>query len=353
MFQLIDEARRQFGSWFDAAGLGKDEAPFRIAATMNGARLRAYQERRGGGGPAVLIVSAPFKGPYIWDLMPEVSPIRKLIGHGLQVYLLEWTAPAARDDGLGLADYSHRLIDRAAETVEAETGQSDIILAGHSLGGTFAAIHLALRSDPGRGLLLVDAPLKFGPEGGRIAQLARAFPGAATLTGIAGGPVPGSLLSLLSVSLFPEEFLLQRYLDLGVSLPEASALELHLRVVRWTLDEFPMPSRLFEETLALLYREDRFARNSLEIGREVAGIAKLRTPVLAILNPMSGVVPPASTTLGLRGSPGRDVRILLHKGSRGSALEHVAPLVSRRAHKELWPKVLSWMDDLERTSSTA
>lgn len=114
-----------------------------------------------------------------------------------------------------------------------------------------------------------------------------------------------------------------------------------------------MPSRLFEETLALLYREDRFARNSLEIGPEVTGIAKLRTPVLAILNPMSRVVPPASTMLGLQERPGLDVRILLHEGSRGSALEHVGPLVSRRAHEELWPNVLSWVDDLERTSSTA
>lgn len=61
MFTLIDEARRQAGFWFDAAGLGKDEAPFRVAWRTEGAQLRAYGEAGACQGPALLIVAAPFK----------------------------------------------------------------------------------------------------------------------------------------------------------------------------------------------------------------------------------------------------------------------------------------------------
>jgi polyhydroxyalkanoate synthase len=37
----------------------------------------------------VLIVAAPIKRPYIWDLTPAVSAIRYCLGAGLRVYLLE------------------------------------------------------------------------------------------------------------------------------------------------------------------------------------------------------------------------------------------------------------------------
>jgi hypothetical protein len=40
-------------------------------------------------------------------------------------------------------------------------------------------------------------------------------------------------------------------------------LAAHLGVERWTYDEFPMPGRLFEEVLELLYREDRLMKGVL------------------------------------------------------------------------------------------
>src|SRR5688572_12901453 len=137
MFGMMDEARRQAGLWLDVAGLGKDELPFRIAAVMRGARLRAYQEPAGRGSP-LLIVTAPFKRPYIWDLMPQISVIRRCIAHGLRVYLVEWTPPTVEDDDLGLDDFALGVIGEATEVIEAETGQARTTIAGHSLGGTFA-----------------------------------------------------------------------------------------------------------------------------------------------------------------------------------------------------------------------
>ena len=73
---LIDNARRQIGAAFDAAGLGPQETAYRVVAELPGARLRAYFEPHDTAGPALLIIPAPFKRPYIWDLMPEVSAVR-------------------------------------------------------------------------------------------------------------------------------------------------------------------------------------------------------------------------------------------------------------------------------------
>ena len=41
-------------------------------------RLRLY-EQPASGGPALLIVPAPIKRGYIWDLLPNVSVVRRYL----------------------------------------------------------------------------------------------------------------------------------------------------------------------------------------------------------------------------------------------------------------------------------
>jgi len=61
-FALLDQARRRAGQALDVPGLGPVEAPFRIAAELSGARLRAYQPPgTAPRGPVLLIIPAPIK----------------------------------------------------------------------------------------------------------------------------------------------------------------------------------------------------------------------------------------------------------------------------------------------------
>jgi polyhydroxyalkanoate synthase len=63
---------------------------------------------------------------------------------------------------------------------------------------------------------------------------------------LAGG-VPGSLLDVAGCARAPEEFMAGRWRDAVASLLEPEALFIHLRVVRWTLDEFTQLARMFAE----------------------------------------------------------------------------------------------------------
>ena len=88
LFQLIDAGRREAGLLLEGLGFGMDEAPYRIVAEFDGARVRAYQAECPHGRPVLLIISAPFKRPYLWDLAPCVSVVRHCRAHHLPVYLL-------------------------------------------------------------------------------------------------------------------------------------------------------------------------------------------------------------------------------------------------------------------------
>lgn len=345
MFRLIDAARREVGMFLEEIGLGPAETPYRIVAELEAARLRAYRQGRADGRPALLIVAAPFKRPYIWDLAPSVSVIRRCLAHDVPVYLLEWRLAGAEQDDLGLADYADQIIAVASEAIRADSGCAALVIAGHSLGGTFAAIFAGLHPECVRGLLLIDAPIDFGEGGGPIARMMAAMPHARSLRLLFGSPVPGSAINLLCASAMPAIFLWQPVADLVASLPDDVAAAIHMRVVRWMMDEFPLPGRLFEEILEHLYRDNRFVRGSLEVSGRSVGVEGLRCPVLAVVNPAGGVVPPASVLAAVDMGKQPSSRILTYQAVCGPALQHVGPLVAPGAHERLWPEIIGWIEE--------
>jgi len=339
----LDDARRQIGAGFDAVGLGPQEVPYRVVTELPGARLRAYSDRQDKSGPVLLIVPAPFKRAYIWDLMPDVSVVRRCLGRGLRVYLLDWLIPTENQDGFGLAEYASRLPRAAIDAIQAETGLFAPILAGHSLGGTFAAIFASIFPKRVGGLILLDAPLAFGEDGGPLATAVRMMPHARIIRGIVGTPIPGSVINTLSVAAAPDAFQFQRLADLSASWLDPKALAIHARVERWTYDEFPMPAQLFEDTLEQLYSEDRFRSGTLQVGERQTGLVSLRGPIMAVVNPVGRVVPPRSVLEGLDVAPNLSVNVLEYEIDRGPVLQHLGPLVAPLAHERLWPKILDWI----------
>jgi hypothetical protein len=110
-FAWLDALRRSRGAWLDAAGFGPEEAPWREVLCRDGMRLRAYGEPT--PGPVLLIVPAPIKRPYIWDLAPGRSVVRRALAAGCNVGLIEWVDPEGDAAGRGLDDYADRLIGTA------------------------------------------------------------------------------------------------------------------------------------------------------------------------------------------------------------------------------------------------
>jgi polyhydroxyalkanoate synthase len=336
-FSVVDAFRRLQGDALASLGFGPVETPYRVTDTGAFWRLRDYGSD--AQGRAVLIVAAPIKRPYIWDLTPDVSVIRRCLGAGLRVYLLEWL-PATRETcDVGTAECSEA-IAAALRSIDDGAGNPKPVLLGHSLGGTLAALHAARAPSTIGGLVLLGAPLCFRPDESpfrdALVTLVRAPPPDSD-------PYPGSILSQMSAVASPHSFVWSRWMDAAQSAADRRAMDLHARIERWALDEVALPGKLVNEIVEWLYRENRFGRGVLEIGGQTIGPKNLSAPTLAVVNTADAVAPAASVSpIGEVLGP-ETFSLLEYPGETGVGLQHLGILVGRQAHAEVWPGIIDWI----------
>jgi polyhydroxyalkanoate synthase len=288
----------------------------------------------------VLVVAAPIKRPYIWDLTPTRSAIRYCLSQQLSVYLLEWLSPAQRQANAGLDEYAGQAISECLARAAADAGGEEPFLMGHSLGGTLAAIHAARDPQGVRGLVLLGTPLCFQPAVSPFRDaLVSLVPPDLSDTDV----VPGSLLSHVSALASPSTFIWSRLMDVVLSSVDPAATAIHARVERWALDELPLPGRLVHEIVEWLYREDRFYRGTLPICGKMVRPSSLRLPTLIVINTADEIAPPASVAPFAQAMPKGVARVIEYAGESGVGLQHLAILVGRRAYIRIWPKIISWL----------
>jgi polyhydroxyalkanoate synthase len=346
----MDRSRRERGRMLERAGHGPQPAPSTVIHAEPGLNLRRYGPAD-ADGPPVLLVPAPIKRAYIWDLAPEVSVVRRWLERGWRVYLAEWTPLAeshAADGGhgLGLAGYADRLLSHCRLAIAGDgagSGRSEPpVIAGHSLGGILAAVHSCLHPDALRATILLESPLHFRPDSCCFNRLVQATPDARQIADTFGN-VPGVFLNAMSAMAEPQAFQWERWTDRWLSLGDPQATATHMQVERWTHDEFALPGQLFTDLVESLYRRDQLMQGELEIGTRRVGPRDLRTPLLSVVDPRSRLIPPSATLPFHEAAASSDKQVLYYEGDVGVNLQHVGVLVGRSAHARIWPRVFDWL----------
>jgi polyhydroxyalkanoate synthase len=337
LFTMSDLLRRAQGQTLEAFGLGPQECPYEVVASGAFWRLRNYGKP--ADAPSVLIVAAPIKRAYIWDLAPSASAIHYILDQGFHVHLLEWLPVEANAEN-GLTEYVESISECVARISSRRAGAKTFLM-GHSLGGTLAAIFAAAESESIRGLVLLSAPLCFQPETSRFRDaLVSLVPSGL----IDVGPCPGSLLSHMSALASPDTFIWSRLADAVLCGADDQAREIHARVERWALDEVPLSGELVRQIIEWLYRENRFCCGNLKIGNKLIGPVTLTTPTLAAVNVDDDVASIVSVKPFIDAMPIKDVRIVEIPGETGVCLQHLGVLIGRKTRAAVWPEIISWMD---------
>jgi poly[(R)-3-hydroxyalkanoate] polymerase subunit PhaC len=337
-FAMIDLMRRAQGDALGAAGLDPIECCYEVVAAGPHWRLRDYGGR--DAASSLLIVAAPIKRPYIWDLLPSVSAIRTCLRQHQHVFLLEWLPASRRSGNNGLEQYTSAIAECVAKVSDESEGAKPFLI-GHSLGGTLAAMFAAMAPDTIRGLVLLSAPLCFQPATSRFRDaLVSLVPSQLS----EAEPCPGSLLSHMSALASPDTFVWSRLRDAALSVADRHALDVHARVERWALDEVPLPGKLVHQIIEWLYRENRLCRGTLRIGETLVGPSSLSVPALAVVNTADEIAGVAAVKPFVEAMPTGCGRMIEYPGEIGVGLQHLGVLVGREAHARVWPQIISFLN---------
>jgi len=133
-------------------------------------------------------------------------------------------------------------------------------------------------------------------------------------------------------------------MDAAFSITDHHALDIHARVERWALDEIPLPGKLVCQIVEWLYRENRFCRGALKLGKTLVGPCNLSIPTLAVVNTADEVAPVASIKPFIDSMLAENVRFIEYPGEVGVSLQHLGILIGRQAHAEVWPEIVSWLN---------
>jgi polyhydroxyalkanoate synthase len=100
------------------------------------------------------------------DLEFERSFVRKLLGQGLDVYVIDWGLPKRYQRWHGMDDYVNGYLDDCVDVVRKRSGAPAINLLGICQGGVFSLCYAALHPEKIKNLIVTVTPVDFHADAG-------------------------------------------------------------------------------------------------------------------------------------------------------------------------------------------
>jgi polyhydroxyalkanoate synthase subunit PhaC len=302
-------------------------------------KLTLYRYRplaASAGLPPVLIVYALVNRPYMMDLQPDRSLIRRLLERGLDVYLIDWGYPDGADRYTDLDDYINGYLHRCLDQVLRVHGLPSTTLLGVCQGGTFSLCYAALHPERVRNLITMVTPVDFQTPDNLLSCWARGLDVDALLA--AHGVVPGDVLNAAYVSLLPFRLLQQKYVNLLELGGDQAQMENFMRMEKWIFDSPAQAGAAFAQFTRWFFQENRLLRGTLEIGGRRVDLKRITQPVLNVYGKQDHLVPPAAS-IALEPLVGSSDYLAL-----GLDVGHIGMYVSGRSQRELPEAIAYWLN---------
>lgn len=323
----------------EAFRVGVGRTPSRLVSRDGAASLRAYGPK--SGKTPVLLVYAMVNKPTILDLVPGLSVVERLTAAKRPTYLLDWGEPRAEDSGRGLEDYVGGVLDRAVDAVRRRSGAERVHLVGYCEGGVFSLLYTALRPEKVRTLALVATPVDYAKMG-TLSVWARKSNFDAARVARSFGNIPGSFLHSAFEVLKPFTSLRAEsgFLSGLWSRKLSEGQEAHfLALERWKKEHVAHPGRAFVEVVEGLFQGNKLLKNAMRLGSARVDLKRVSCPLFVAVGEKDHLVPPAAALPAARLTASRDTRV------ERVGVGHIGLSVSGRAHKELWPRYLGWVEE--------
>lgn len=283
----------------------------------------------------LLIVYALVNRPYMADLEPERSMIRRLLVAGLDVYLVDWGYPDAKDQKLEIGDYVNRYLDRFVDHIRSEHDIERINLLGICQGGTLSLCYSALNSAKIRNLVTMVTPVDFHTEDNLLTKWVRDIDIDLMVDTL--GNIPGEFLNWIFASLQPARQAGGKLFDLVEVLDDRGRVETFLRMEKWINDSPAQAGEAFRQFTKAFFQENRLVAGGFEIEGRPVRLDNVTAPVLNIYASQDHIVPPASSQALGQFVGSADYSEFAFEGG------HIGIYVSSRAQKVIAPRIARWL----------
>lgn len=282
----------------------------------------------------ILICFALVNRPYILDLQPDRSLVRRLLEAGHTVYLIDWGDAGDGERCTDLEDYLERhLAGCVAHVLEAH-GLPALDLLGVCQGGVLSLCYTALHPRQVANLVTLTTPVDFHTADNLLSKWVRGLD--ADLVR-ATGNVPGEVLNALFLSLMPMRLSQQKYVRLLAAGADQRAIEDFVRMEKWIFDSPPQAAAALAQFVRWFYQENRLLHGTLEIGGRPVNLRDIRQPVLNLYAAQDHIVPPAAAAAMERCIGSEDYQ------SCAIDTGHIGMYVSRTAREQIPTRITSWL----------
>ena len=284
----------------------------------------------------ILIVYALINKPFILDLQPDRSVVRRLLEAGHDVYLVDWNEPSRLDRHLALEDYVNRYIDNCVDVVRERSDEDRINILGYCMGGTMTVMYTALHQEKVRTLGLMAAGLCFDRTGGVLELWGDQEYYDPEDVVDAYGNVPAEMLDAGFALMDPVANYVSKYVRLYENIDNDEFVENFGRMEQWLDEGIDVAGETYIQFLRDIYQENRLQRNEMYLDGDHVDVTDIEVPVLQITGEYDHLIPPeASKPMNERfGSD--DTEIIEY------ATGHIGLAVSGSSHRDVWPRVAEW-----------
>jgi polyhydroxyalkanoate synthase len=305
--------------------------------------LRYTRETPAAYAEPLLLCYALINRPYILDLQPDKSVVRRYLERGFDVYMIDWGVPSHADRTLTLQDYVCGFLERSVDTIRRRHDRKPAHLLGYCMGGTLSTLYGALNPEAVKTLTLLASPIDFAGAESLLNLWTQG--GAFDVDGLldAYGNCPAWFLQTIFLCMNPVRNFVDKSIAFWEQMADPEKVASTFALERWLNDNIPVAGATFREFVKNLYQRNELVRGQLRLGSRRIDLRRITCPLLLLTAGNDHLVAPGSTE-GIRPHVGsRDVK------SMAIGAGHVGLVVGAKAHAQFWPEATRWA--AERSTS--
>jgi polyhydroxyalkanoate synthase len=347
MTDLVEKAEVAPDRAGPLANIDVGQTPSEVVYTENKLELLHYKPEEAGidvpeeerSEIPIIIVYALINRPYILDLQPERSVVRRLLEAGHDVYMINWNEPSRMDQYLTLDDYVNRYIDNCVDDIRERSGQDKINILGYCMGGTMSVMYTALHQEKVNALGLMAAGLYFEGSGGILEEWGDDDYYDPEDVREVFGNMPADMLAVGFALMDPVDNFVSKYVRLYDNIENEDFVENFARMERWLDEGIDVAGEAYVQFLEDIYQGNKLYENELELNGKHIDVTSIDVPLLQIMGEYDHLIPadaqkPFNDVVG-----SEDITTIEYPTG------HIGLSVSGSSHKDVWPEVCDWFHE--------